>query len=174
METTSFPSQHKIGKFKIKEILHKDAVTFIDAGVKPDMVKHHILRNALASEYSRRLRLDILAYPQRRTKRYIGHKNLLDLSWRQLEKIRDRLKKGTRTTKKVQRRRRRHRKSRRSEGEKLLDRSLLLINELVHSRMKGRKSCTHACPFTFDNRNNMSHTINLLFFTHIKIIYTQQ
>jgi len=97
--------------------LHNNAVIFIDAGMKPDMVKHRIFRDALAKEYSRRLRLDIHTYSQRRIKRYTGRKNVLDLSWKQLEKIRDSLKK-MRTTKKVHHRRRR-RKSRRVRGKKV-------------------------------------------------------
>lgn len=118
MELSSFPSPNKMGKQKIKAILHKNAVALVDAGIKPDMTKQHLLRDALAREYSRRLRIDILAYPRRRTKKYIGQKNLLDLSWRQLEKIRDRLKKGRRRTKKLQRRRRRRGKSVRVRGRK--------------------------------------------------------
>ena len=108
-----------MGKLNIKEIVHKTAVTFIDAGVKPDMVKSRILRDALAREYSRRLRLAIEVYSPRRIKQYVGRKNILDLSWRQLEKIRDRLKNGARRTRKVRRkRRRRRRKSRKIKGRK--------------------------------------------------------
>ena len=117
MEISSSPSPNKLGRLKIKEILHNNAVTLIDAGIKPDMVKHRIFRDALAKEYSRRLRLDIHTYSQRRIKRYTGRKNVLDLSWKQLEKIRDSLKK-MRTTKKVHHRRRR-RKSRRVRGKKV-------------------------------------------------------
>ena len=118
MESSSFSSPNEIGKLNIKEILHKTAVTFTDAGIKPDMVRHRILRDALAREYSRRLRLDIQAYSPRRVKRYMGRKTLLDLSWRQLEKIRDHLKRGRRKTKKVQRRRRRRRRTRKVRGRK--------------------------------------------------------
>jgi len=118
MESSSFLSPNEMGKLKIKEIVHKTAVAFTDSGIKPDMVKHRILRDALAREYSRRLRLDIQAYPPRRVKRYMGHKNLLDLSWRQLEKIRDRLKRGRRETKKGRRKRRGRRKTRRVRGRK--------------------------------------------------------
>ena len=116
---SSFPSPNEMEKLNIKEIVHKTAVTFTDAGIKPDMVRHRILRDALAREYSRRLRLSIGTYPPRRVKRYVGHKNMLDLSWRQLEKIRDRLKNGARRTRKVRRkRRRRRRKSQKIKGRK--------------------------------------------------------
>ena len=115
---SSFPSPNEMGKLKIKEIVHKTAVTFTDSGIKPDMVKNRILRDALAKEYSRRLRLAIQAYPPRRVKRYLGHKNLLDLSWRQLEKIRDRVKRGRRKTKRRVRKRKRRRKTRRIRGRK--------------------------------------------------------
>ena len=115
---SSFPSPNEMGKLKIKEIVHKTAVTFTDSGIKPDMVKNRILRDDLAKEYSRRLRLAIQAYPPRRVKRYLGHKNLLDLSWRQLEKIRDRVKRGRRKTKRRVRKRKRRRKTRRIRGRK--------------------------------------------------------
>ena len=119
MESSSFPSPNEMGKLNIKEILHKTAVTFTDAGIKPDMARHRMLRDALAREYSRRLRLAIQAYPPRRVKRYVGNKNRLDLSWRQLEKTRDRLKKGAGRTRKARRTRRRRRKTRRVRGRKV-------------------------------------------------------
>ena len=118
MESLSFPSPNEMGKLKIKEVLHNNAVAFVDAGIKPDMITHHLLRDALAREYSRRLRLDILAYPQQRIRKYIGHKKFLHLSWRQLEKIHNRLKRGRRGTKKVRRKRRRRRKTRKVSGSK--------------------------------------------------------
>ena len=98
--------------------MYHNALVFVDAGIKPDMITDHLLRDALAREYSRRLRLDIQTYPPRRVKRYMGHKNLLDLSWRQLEKIRDRLKRGRRKTKKEHRKRKRRRKTRKVRARK--------------------------------------------------------
>jgi hypothetical protein len=105
-----FPNSSPDLPKEIKKTINKHAVKFIDAGWKPDDTSNKYLKDALSREYERRLRLDIENYPPKRIERYTKKKNLLMFSWRQLEKIRDALKRG-RTHKK--RKKRKRRKSRR-------------------------------------------------------------
>ncbi len=100
-------------QYHIKEIIHREATNFIDAGWKPNMANNKYLRDALAKEYARRLRLEIHSYPRNRWKKVVGHKNILDLSWRQLEKIVEKLKRKRIIHKSRKRRKRRKRKTRR-------------------------------------------------------------
>ena len=90
----------------LKRVLHMEAIKFIDVGWKPNIVHNKYLREAMSKEYSRRLRLEISTYPKTRVKRYTKKRHLLDLSWQQLEKIVESLKKR----RKPKRRRRRTRK----------------------------------------------------------------
>ena len=97
----------------IKKTIKKHAVKFVDTGWKPDVTSNKYLKSALAHEYERRLRLDIENYPPNRIERYTKKKNLLMFSWRQLEKIREALKRGRTHKKRKKHKRHKKRKSRR-------------------------------------------------------------
>ena len=100
-------------RYKIKKIIYQEAVKYIDAGWKPNMAKNKYLRDALAKEYSRRLHLEIQSYPRNRWEKAIGNKKLLDISWRRLEKILDKLKRRRRKHKSRRRKRVKKRRTRR-------------------------------------------------------------
>ena len=96
----------------VKKILHDEAIIYIDGGLKPHAFKNKYLRDAMAKEYLRRLRLEIAAYPVSQVHRYTKGKNILDLSWQKLEKVKGALKGQKRSGKTRKRRKRRRRRSR--------------------------------------------------------------
>ena len=95
---------------KKQAFLKREAIQYIDIGWKPNIVKNKILRDAMSKEYARRLCLEIMTYNQAKVKKYIKKKNISTLSWQQLEKINNLLKKNTYRRK--TRRRRRFKKTR--------------------------------------------------------------
>lgn len=99
------------GQIRLKIIMQNEAVHYIDVGWKPNIVKNKYLRTAMAKEYSRRLRLELKRYSPKRLRKYTK-KDLLDLSWRQLEKINESLK-GQRSRKMKRGRKRKTRRRRR-------------------------------------------------------------
>ena len=112
---TKYPSSHTASPIKmqgIKKILHYEAIIYIDGGLKPHVFKNKYLRDAMAKEYSRRLRLEIATYPSSQVKQYTKGKNILDLSWQKLEKVKNALKGPKRREKTRKRRKRRRHKSR--------------------------------------------------------------
>ena len=116
--SSSLPDITEQRRLKIKDLLHKNAIVFIDAGLKPNMLRKQYFRkhfiDAVNREYARRLRLEIETYPPQRTKKYTKS-NLLQLSWKQLEKLKRSL--GRRTTKR--RKRKRRGRSRKIRGRKV-------------------------------------------------------
>ena len=112
--SSSLPDITEQRRLKIKDLLHKNAIVFIDAGVKPNMLRKQYFIDAVNREYARRLRLEIETYPPQRIKKYTKS-NLLQLSWKQLEKLKRSL--GRRTTKR--RKRKRRGRSRKIRGRKV-------------------------------------------------------
>jgi len=107
--SSSLPDITEQRRLKIKDLLHKNAIVFIDAGVKPNMLRKQYFIDAVNREYARRLRLEIETYPPQRIKKYTKS-NLL-----QLEKLKRSL--GRRTTKR--RKRKRRGRSRKIRGRKV-------------------------------------------------------
>ena len=60
---STFPSSSPELPKKIKKIINRHAIKFTDAGWKPDDTSNKYLKDALAHEYERRLRLDIEDFP---------------------------------------------------------------------------------------------------------------
>ena len=81
-------------KTDLTKFIEGEAITWADQHWKPDMLKDKDLRDALSKEYSRRLKLYIRAHPnQKKIKQYLKSRSVIDLNWRELEKIVNHLKK---------------------------------------------------------------------------------
>ena len=87
-------AQIKKVKTDLSEFLDAEARVYADQLWKPNMIKDEELRAALAKEYSRRLKLYLRSFPnQKRIQKYLKKKSVIDLSWRELEKLVNHLKK---------------------------------------------------------------------------------
>ena len=90
---TDFP-HFKKEKTDLSKFIEEEVRTWADQGWKPNMLKDNDLSEALGKEYSRRLKLYIRNYPHQQTvKKYIKKRSVIDLNWRELEKLANHLKK---------------------------------------------------------------------------------
>ena len=85
------PQKVKTG---ISKFLDGEAKKGVDQLWRPNMIKDEELKSAIAKEYSRRLKLYIRSFPnQKRIQKYLKKKSVIDLTWRELEKLVNHLKK---------------------------------------------------------------------------------
>jgi len=99
MESALFQEDINLSHFKkdktdLSKFIEEEARTWADQQWKPNMLKDKDLSEALAKEYSRRLKLYIRSFPnQQIIKKYLKKRSVIDLNWRELEKLTNHLKK---------------------------------------------------------------------------------